>query len=252
MFLIKIFRLSFLLKCFLGAFLFFSWATILKIGIASVYDTHKNITATKLGDGCYHVFLDVGANIGMHGRFVLEPRNFKEKRGNMTFDEHSQMMFFFDEQFGKERGIDSKGSKNGNICVFAFEPNPKHQERHLHMQNVYSKFGLRYHPIFKGVSDQDGTMTFFHQDQGKNNEWGFSVVKRYPRKKLAKINNVTTTEVEIIRLSKWLEKHILHRQIPDFEINPKIKAKVVMKMDVEGMEYILWPDLFFQEYYVKL
>ena len=27
----------------------------------------------KLADGCYHVFLDVGSNIGMHVRFLFEP-----------------------------------------------------------------------------------------------------------------------------------------------------------------------------------
>ena len=27
----------------------------------------------RLGDGCYHVFLDVGSNRGVHGRFFFEP-----------------------------------------------------------------------------------------------------------------------------------------------------------------------------------
>ena len=27
----------------------------------------------KLADGCYHVFLDVGSNIGNHARFLYEP-----------------------------------------------------------------------------------------------------------------------------------------------------------------------------------
>ena len=27
--------------------------------------------AHRLGDGCLHVFLDVGANIGVHGRFLF-------------------------------------------------------------------------------------------------------------------------------------------------------------------------------------
>ena len=27
----------------------------------------------RLGDGCYHVFLDVGSNRGVHGRFFYEP-----------------------------------------------------------------------------------------------------------------------------------------------------------------------------------
>ena len=28
---------------------------------------------SKLGDGCYHVSLDIGANVGVHGRFIYKP-----------------------------------------------------------------------------------------------------------------------------------------------------------------------------------
>jgi len=31
------------------------------------------IQQSKLGDGCYHIFLDVGSNIGIHARFLYEP-----------------------------------------------------------------------------------------------------------------------------------------------------------------------------------
>ena len=28
---------------------------------------------TSLGNGCYHVFIDAGSNVGVHGRFLFEP-----------------------------------------------------------------------------------------------------------------------------------------------------------------------------------
>ena len=34
--------------------------------------------AKKLGDGCYHVFLDVGANLGVHGHFLFELEKYPE------------------------------------------------------------------------------------------------------------------------------------------------------------------------------
>ena len=34
----------------------------------------------KLADGCYHVFLDVGSNIGMHVRFLLEPHKYPQAK----------------------------------------------------------------------------------------------------------------------------------------------------------------------------
>ena len=38
----------------------------------------------KLGDGCYHVFLDVGSNIGVHARFLYEPDLFPEPRSSVA------------------------------------------------------------------------------------------------------------------------------------------------------------------------
>lgn len=196
----------------------------------------------KLGDGCYHVYLDVGSNIGMHGRFVFEPKAFPGNRSNWAYPQHVKMMHIFDENFGKDRDINSK---NGNVCVFAFEPNPVHRARHLQLKEFYKKLDLRYHPIPFGVGDQDGTITFYHQDQGKNNEWGFSAKKIYDKEDISRSKNVTEVEVDVIRLSTWIRKNILGRNIPEIYPPPSNAPKVLMKLDVEGMEYILLPDLMF-------
>ena len=37
---------------------------------ATVATQHEH-RQPKLGDGCYHIFLDVGANIGIHSRFLM-------------------------------------------------------------------------------------------------------------------------------------------------------------------------------------
>ena len=49
----------------------------------------------RLGDGCKHIFFDVGANIGLHGRFLYEPELF-DYRYNRVFRDA-----FLDE--GQER-----------------------------------------------------------------------------------------------------------------------------------------------------
>ena len=41
------------------------------------FQTGPDNTSTKLGDGCYHIFLDMGANVGVHGRFLLEPDKYE-------------------------------------------------------------------------------------------------------------------------------------------------------------------------------
>ena len=43
----------------------------------------------KYGDGCYHVFLDIGANIGVHGRFLFEPDVYPNAiLAHNVFDKH--------------------------------------------------------------------------------------------------------------------------------------------------------------------
>ena len=39
---------------------------------------------TSLGDGCYHVFIDVGSNIGMHARFLFEPDKFPRSKTSVA------------------------------------------------------------------------------------------------------------------------------------------------------------------------
>lgn len=187
----------------------------------------------KLGDGCYHVFLDVGSNIGVHARFIYEPHQYPEvNKGTKEI---------FAQHFGKPETRNPR-----NVCVFAFEPNPNHKKRHLDLREAYGNLGLRYHPLFVGVSDLDGTLNFYHQDDTHKSEWGFSA------RKVGRKN--AEEKVKVIRLSAWLKKHIYEREIPDKPLPLKnhenitgheMPPKVVMKLDVEGMEIIMLPDLLF-------
>lgn len=100
----------------------------------------------SIADGCYNVFIDVGANIGVHTRFLYEPQKYNNSKAAVSH---------FAEQFGTERD-------NRDYCSFAFEPNPVHKNRHLELQAAYKRMGWHYHPIFAGVSDEKGNMTFYH------------------------------------------------------------------------------------------
>jgi len=71
--------------------------------------------ATHMGDGCRYIFLDVGANRGVHIRSLMEPTLFPEalyvKEG------------FWVNHFG--RGYENDSS----VCAFGFEPNVAHHPR---------------------------------------------------------------------------------------------------------------------------
>ena len=177
-------------------------------------------TPEKLADGCYHIFLDVGANKGVHGRFLLEPNKYPGAKFARPL---------FDQWFGADRD-------NRDICVFAFEPNPRHHNRLQAVSNAYAKMGWRYHAMPYGVGDEDGNLTFYRRQDQRKEEWGFS---HFPREA-----DAIQVPVPVIRLSEWIQNHVQDRVLPEpFQTN-STAPKVVMKMDVECMEYRLIPDLF--------
>lgn len=172
----------------------------------------------RLGDGCYHVFLDVGANVGVHGRFLLEPQKYPKSPKSVPL-------------FKKEYGL----IDNRNICVFEFEPNAKHWSRLHEISAAYTKMGWRYHVVEAAVSDRNGSETFFHQgkEDEKYNEWGFSGANEIPTE------DGYSVEVLTIRLGEWIQTHIHERIVPEMQDRPPILG---MKMDIEGHEYRVLPD----------
>lgn len=191
-------------------------------------------TSTKLADGCFHVFMDVGANIGVHGRFLLEPHKFPNAKDALKF---------FQNQFGPPATRD-----NGDICVFAFEPNPNHHERLYQVSAAYKAMGWRFHVIPAGVSDKADQLEFYTNGDKSHSEWGFSAIHMDQWKDVL---HATKTKIPVIRLAAWIQQHVEGRQFPaqvhgkyPMDSNATLpQPQVVMKMDIEGMEYRVLPDL---------
>mmetsp|Transcript_59367 Transcript_59367/g.141536 ORF Transcript_59367/g.141536 Transcript_59367/m.141536 type:complete len:296 (+) Transcript_59367:92-979(+) len=175
-----------------------------------------------IADDCFNVFLDVGSNIGVHGRFLFEPEKYPKARVAR-------------EKFQKTFGNTS--TRRSNTCVFAFEPNPSHKEHQLLTQTSYAAMGWRYHYIPMGVGTRNATLNFYkNRDVGKGarrEEWGFSTIKR------GKADE--RIEVAVLDLSEWLQR-LFRRRLPPADPSWG-QPKVLMKMDVEGMEVSLIPHL---------
>ena len=184
----------------------------------------------RLGDGCYHVFLDLGANIGVHGRFLFEPHQYpKAKKAEK----------FFLQAFG------NKTRDNRDFCVFAFEPNPNHHRRLHKVSQAYAAMGWRFHVIPKGISDHGSNLTFYRWNDKKYSEWGFSMTKPPPDNAFPSGTPNTEIQVAVVRLAKWIEHHIQDRTLPkEIQGNyPYDTPRVLMKMDVEGMEFPVMADM---------
>jgi Methyltransferase FkbM domain len=214
---------------------FFLKSPLLSTSTPSTSTEWANTPRTsRLGDGCYHVFMDVGANIGVHGRFLFEPHMYPLSKVSVPF---------FDSKFGKHRA-------NEDYCVFAIEANPNHWPRLKMLSDAYAAVGWRLNYVQAAAGDQNGTMVFYHQGKQdtKHNEWGFSV------KQIGRPQDVTAVDVPTIRLTEWIQREILEREIPQIPPSGRHYPKPVlgMKMDIEGSEYIVLPDLMLSGVYCQL
>ena len=186
----------------------------------------------RLADGCFHVFLDVGANIGVHGRFLFEANKYPDA---------VVAQGFFQSQLGPPVVRD-----NRDLCVFAFEPNPNHHARLDKVSQAYQAMGWRYHVVKAGVSDQAQQIHFYPRNDKHFSEWGFSAIKvEQGMNGLADSGPVT---VPVIALAQWIQQHVQGRQLPDvvygnYNTTTTKQPKVLIKMDIEGMEYRVIPDL---------
>ena len=99
-----------------------------------------------------------------------------------------------------------------------------------------------------GVSDHNGIGKFYSDEAFDFNEWGSGILPP----KIINIAKETTNDetdlnfqaISVIRLSDFLKNIVSTRKIPEssFKNSP---PKVVMKMDIEGSEVDVIPDLIF-------
>jgi len=145
-----------------------------------------------LGNGCVKIFLDVGSNIGMHSRFLFEPNLYQPRHR-------------YDNIFDSEFGVDRTQNKE-EMCVVAFEPNPRHRKRHQQLATAYARQGWKYRAFYAAVGgstwqlSSDNKLAFYVNDKG-NNDWGFSIENK-------KRGHTKKVRVPILDLSRFVQEHI--------------------------------------------
>jgi len=207
---------------------FFSLPNIFGQGFVddlSDYDDFQNPTNEL--DGCYHVYLDVGSNIGNTVRKVYEPHLFI----NASF------LPIFDKYFGDNNSRQIGGGHS--VCAIGFEPNPKHTKGLKDLQNAYEKCGwkTKFHTK-TAAAHSYGLATFYSDADEKNYEWGASIVKS---KKAIKPIGVA----KMMRLSDYILQKVITRKLPN-PLSAEVleqKPNVVMKLDIEGSELEVLTDL---------
>lgn len=195
------------------------------------------LNAVKLGDGCRHVFLDVGSNRGVHLRFLME--------GSDVYDRSRYLQWgYFSEFFGPRYASDP------TTCAFAFEPNELHVRRLRHLSMRLRASGRRVEVFHAAASNESGALEFYHRSDElseANNSIGFGASPE-----IKKSRNLThqTIRLPAVDLGLFVATELVNRRIPPpptqsytsppassvQEVRP---PSLLMKLDAEGAELVV-------------
>ena len=133
--------------------------------IAQESDFEKIFGKKNELDGCYHVYLDVGSNIGIQVRKLFEPNLYT----------NASLLEVFDAYFGP---IDDKGERHDTVCAVGFEPNPHHTSVLKGIQEAYKLCGWQT-TFYTGVAAAHdyGRVDYLSDNDPDRKEWGGSIVR---------------------------------------------------------------------------
>jgi hypothetical protein len=176
--------------------------------------------ARRLGDGCRHVFLDMGAGAGEYERLLFQPEFFLE----------TPMAKIFDRAFGAP-DIRSQPSANSGICAFAFDANPGRATRLHAMQSCFLRMGFRLHSVVSvALANTDDATAIFESDQDS----GHVFVRDEPHQFIPGTGRVLS-EVTVLDIADFITRHIRDREYEGG------KGVVVANVDVGWSTYgVLW------------
>jgi len=201
---------------------------------------NDNDQVRNLLDGCYHVYIDVGTNVGIQIRKLFEPEKYPDANVHKVFD----------TKFGniKER-LRPTIDGGSTICAIGFEPNSHHTEQLVKIESAYQQCGWRV-VIFteSAASDRNGVGKFYTDEAYGSMEWGGGVlppdINNIAHEKQKDDTKPKFKDVTLIRLSEFLMNVVGTRRIPMVR-NRSNPPQIVMKMDIEGSEVDVIPDMLF-------
>lgn len=123
------------------------------------HEVPKHVKETEkenLLDQCYHVYLDVGSNIGIQIRKLFEPSKYPD----------AAVHSIFDLNFGTFKNRFPEG-KDKKVCAIGFEPNFQHTPELTKLEKTYNGCGWKV-KIFTetAVSDHNGEANFYFSRYG--------------------------------------------------------------------------------------
>ena len=200
-------------------------------------ETKSESTDNNFLDGCYHVYLDMGSHNGVQIRKLFEPEKYPLAKVNPIFNEY----------FGpiEERRREYSDGRNV-VCAVGFEPNFRHSKHLKVIERKYVDCGWRVKFLTEtAVSDRSGTDRFY-TDGMKYDEVSAGILPPdIFTLHTEELNNRNSSKyITLIRLSEFLINVVGKRKLP--LLSSKYHSpRVLIKMDIEGSEADVIPDLIF-------
>lgn len=176
---------------------------------------------------CRHVYLDVGTNQGVQLRKLFEPAQYPNARAT-----HAVYNRFFGT------------APRCGVCAVGIEPNPHHYSRLEHLQSKYRQAGVGVLIFHVAASASDGVahLALGHRDKKDPFEdLGASAMEAW--KGMSKVGNAKalTVPVRSVDLSRII--HLLHMQLVRIHGGSRGESRLIMKLDIEGLEFSVLPAL---------
>lgn len=168
---------------------------------------------------CSHgMYLDVGTNVGVQIRKLYEPEKFPG----------AHVLPIFDKYFGPREN-------RSKVCAVGFEPNSAHTA-YLNKLNAHFKSKSLPAYVFTdvAVSSRRGNTTFFMDPDAPQDkhEWAASLATR---------SNKSIT-VQLVDLHNFILEVVVPIARLDHANTGKLPP-IIMKMDIEGAEYVVFPAM---------
>jgi len=189
-------------------------------------------------DGCRHVYLDMGTNSGVQIRKLYQPQLFP----------NASVLPIFDKFFGPIGKRDLK-----TVCAVGFEPNILHNKALHQLEKHYQDCGWRvYINLGTGVGKEEKmNVPYAHKKVWQGGEgWAMSdqlgVMGRFSDdgNYTKDITEGTLSNVRQIRIADFIKRVVATRRFDSSSQDPtQHPPSVVMKLDVEGRELDVVPDL---------
>ena len=219
--------------------------------LASLLEDYSSSDEAALDDlfntyKCRHVYLDVGSNVGVQVRKLYEPSKYPKALAT-----HKVYRRFF--------GSEEPEARCG-VCAIGVEPNPHHRARLTTVQNQLRAAGAGVLFLFAAASDADGVVRLALQSEAKKDPWedlGASASEAW--KGLSKAGNAKSVAVPVRAIDLSRLVHAVHQRLAkadsasraasDANGQPasararRSTSKMMMKLDVEGLEFAIAPAL---------